>query len=142
DATEPAPSPSPFTSVSIEAEAEVNSLSGSATITPYRGASGGSVVGSIGKVDGRPAGALQFNGVTVPSAGAYTLIFYYVDSSNQTALVSVDDAAPVAVSARKRNNCCVSKQLTVTLRAGPNTIWFGNPTAGCPAIDRIVVSMQ
>jgi hypothetical protein len=34
----------------------------------------------------------------------------------------------------------VSRQLTIQLVAGANTIWFGNPTAKCPAIDRIVIS--
>jgi hypothetical protein len=40
----------------------------------------------------------------------------------------------------KHGLCCADRTLEVSLHAGTNTILFSNPSARCPAIDRIVIT--
>jgi hypothetical protein len=137
-----APPPSGHTAslpLVIEAETATNTLSGTARVSPYDGASGGELVAGIGKLDNSPPGSLQFNGVTVASAGDYVLTFYYVVNTTRTAIVSVNGQPGLPVSVSKQSSCCGGQRLSITLTTGVNTITFSNSDARCPSIDRIVI---
>jgi len=139
----PAPRrPSPFGPVTIEAEALTNRIAGSAWVDSYPGASGGSIVRNIGNWDRKsPLGTLTFN-VTVPAAGTYTLVFFYVhldDEPDRTAVISVAGQATISVDVVGSATCCASRSVTVTLRKGANAITFGNPDGHAPSLDKIVI---
>jgi hypothetical protein len=105
------------------------------------GASGGTVVGYIGQ---RFYRYVRFAGVRVPSTGRYTLTIYYVcgDDAGRTAVLRVNGA----VSTRRFAGSGAwdrvgSAAIRVDLRAGTNTIEFGNvPDSWAPDLDRIIVA--
>jgi hypothetical protein len=66
--------------------------------------------------------------------------FHYVSNSNRTAYITVNGNLAGTVAVSTRNSCCGTGSLNVTLQQGTNTIEFGNPSARCPAIDRIVIT--
>jgi hypothetical protein len=147
---EPSPSltPSPTAGprpgpVTYEAEAAANTVSGSARISNYDGASGGRIVRNLGLWNGPgSAGTLTFGNVTAPEAGPYHLTFFYVYLNAEparTAVITVAGAEPISVTAGGGSTCCASRTVTVVLRAGANTITFGNPNGHAPSIDKIVI---
>ncbi|MEN3306014.1 MAG: hypothetical protein V7603_2216 [Micromonosporaceae bacterium] len=143
---DPGPSPArrATASVTYEAEAASNTLSGSAFVTGYPGASGGRIVKNIGAW-GNPAapGSLRFDAVSAPAAGAYLLTFSYVHVSGdatRTVVITVSGSDPVTVTVTAGSACCSGQTLTVRLAAGMNTITFTNPKGHAPAMDRIEIS--
>jgi hypothetical protein len=129
----------PFQTLTIEAES--SSVVAPAERSSYADTSGGQIVGFLGVTQGRSGqGRLVLSGVNVPTTGTYTVTFHFIANTNRTAhiIVNGNQAGTVAVSAR--TNCCGAGSLNVTLQAGPNTIEFTNPTARCPAIDRVVIT--
>lgn len=141
--TKPPPSgpPPPFPPLTIEAEAPQNTMTGTAARASYAGTSGGELVGYIGLQSfDSTAGTLSINGINVPSAGTYSLTFYYIANSDRTAYISVNGGANILVSVPRHDACCANKKVPVTLVKGANTIVFSNPIGRCPAIDKIVIS--
>jgi hypothetical protein len=129
----------PFQALTIEAEA--GTVVQPAERSSYAGASGGQLVGFLGVTEGRNGqGRLVLSGVNVPTAGTYTVTFQYIANNNRTAHIIVNGNQAVAVPVSARTNCCGTGSLNVTLQAGANTIEFTNPTARCPAIDRVVIT--
>ncbi len=126
-----------------EAESSVNTLAGKAYVYSNSYFSGGAVVHALGL-----GGTLQFNKVTVPSAGAYTLTVSYVngDTAARTALVSVNGASPMTVSFPPLGTWShyqtATVQVPLTLSSGANTIKFSNPNAFAPDIDRIALTQS
>jgi hypothetical protein len=138
NAAEPTTAP-PFQTLTVEAES--GSVVAPAERSSYAGTSGGQIVGFLGITQGRSGqGRLVLSGVNVPTTGTYTVTFHFITNTNRTAhiIVNGNEAGRVAVSAR--TTCCGTGSLNVTLQAGPNTIEFTNPTARCPAIDRVVIT--
>jgi hypothetical protein len=136
----PGPSPPlPMTAASYEAEAAV--LASGARVDGLDGASGDTAVYAIGAPN---RGTVRFTGVSAPAARSYRMTIYYHNpsSSNRTATVSVNGAAPVTLSFRPTGDCCVSTvTMTVALDAGAgNTVLVGNPQSRAPDLDRIVLS--
>jgi hypothetical protein len=117
-----------------EAEDYRNDL-GSAGITGCSPCSGGQKVRNLG---GGTDARILFPGVTVPSAGAYTLYLDYTVNGTRTFQVSVNGgpATPVTVSGAG-NNTPATTSIPVTLTEGPNTITIGNDTDSAPDLDRI-----
>jgi hypothetical protein len=134
--TQGLPPPLPLT---IEAEDPGNTLTGSAVVVAAAGASGGSIVDGLGKLD-PGAGSVSFPDVVVANSGTYVLTLYYAAPNDYTADVWVDGGVAIPAFARAHAGCCGSVQVSVTLHAGVNTISVGNPVAPSPAIDRIVIS--
>jgi hypothetical protein len=122
-------------------EGEAGSVVAPAERSSYQGSSGGQIVGFLGVTQGRSGqGRLVLSGVSVPTAGTYTVTFHYIANSNRTAHVIVNGAAAGTAAVSARSECCGTGSLNVTLQAGTNTIEFTNPTARCPAIDRVVIT--
>ena len=124
----------------FESEASVNTRTGTAVVYSNSCFSGGADVHNLGY-----SGTLQFNQITVPSAGVYTLTISYVngDTAARTALVSVNGAtttvsfAPLGTWSRYQ---VATTQVPVALSSGANTIKFSNPGGNAPDIDRIALT--
>ncbi|MEE4544866.1 fibronectin type III domain-containing protein [Streptomyces sp. V4-01] len=124
---------------SYEAEAPGNTLNGSASIGDCSGCSGGKKAGNLGG-DGN---TLTISGVTAPKDGTYLLQLDYVDGDSSRTLVVGVDGAPVRVPVFGGNDNDWGQARSVTvpvrLKAGGNTLTFGNATDYAPDLDRITV---
>ncbi|MFJ9743286.1 CBM35 domain-containing protein [Streptomyces sp. NPDC101166] len=130
-------------------EAEAASLAGAAAVAADSWASGGKFVGHVGKGAGN---TLTFQ-VNAPKDGRYVMNVRYTNnelagSGNYNTNV-VSRAADITVNgaAQKvmfRNSYSWSNfwelPVPVTLRAGTNTVSFGNPAAYTPDIDKVTVA--
>lgn len=131
-------------SVIYEAEAAPNSLSGSAFVASYPGASAGRIVKNIGAW-GNPGGSgrLRFDDVSVPVSGVYLLTVYYVHvsgDSTRTMVITVSGFDPVTVTVTASATCCSRRVVPVHLAAGTNMITFSNRNGHAPAIDAIGIA--
>ncbi len=126
-----------------EAEASGNTISGTAQAYHNTLFSSGGAVHNIGF-----SGALQFNQVSVPSAGTYTMTVAYIngDWNARTAMVSVNGGSPQTVSFSPLGNWfsyqITTVQVPIILKSGANTIKFSNPFCLAPDIDRIAVTQS
>jgi hypothetical protein len=120
-----------------EAESVSNTIGGDADITARTGASGGQAVENIG--DG--VGWLQFNNVTVPSAGLYQITVYYYSDYGESCYVSVNGGSGITVSLPTTGSWLTrgTQIITLNLQAGENTLNFYKNTARTADIDRIDV---
>jgi len=92
-----------------------------------------------------PVGAMQFNHITVPRPGDYTVKITYLnwDAANRVGYLSVNGATPIKLAfpttgGTNSTNIAVA---TIHLDAGQpgNTLLFSNDTAAAPEIDKISV---
>jgi alpha-galactosidase len=121
---------------SYEAEAAVRQ--GSATVFACPACSGGSKVGNLGLGQNN---TLTFDSVTVARAGVYKMTVDYMTLSLRAASYSVNDGPWMTLNVGGGSfNLPTSSTVPVALRAGTNTIRFGNPTSYPPDLDRIVIS--
>lgn len=125
--------------VSFEAEASANTLGGSATSQSVPQVSGGRVVTNLGRVGTRPEGWLRFNGVRAPGPGRYALTVYYLSADASTATVRVNGELLPDPLAFPSTSSVRSVTVVVSLRAGANSIQFGNPDRVAPSIDRVTL---
>jgi hypothetical protein len=117
-----------------EAEDSHNAI-GSAGITSCSACSGGQKVRNIG---GSPDAAVVFGGVTVPSAGGYTLYIDYTVNGNRSYFVTVNGGTPIEVPVSGAGNATVqTAAVPVTLGPGANTIKISNDSASAPDLDRL-----
>jgi hypothetical protein len=124
---------------SYEAEAAANTLAGGATAAGCTGCSGARKVRFVGN-----GGTLQFNGVTAAAAGSATVAIGFVNGGTtaRTAQLSVNGGAVTSISFGSTADWSTpgSKSVTVTLRAGSNTLKFGNPSGNGPDFDKVTVT--
>ncbi len=122
-----------------EAEASGNTLGGSASVGDCSGCSGGKKVGNLGG----SGNTLKIEHVTAPKDGTYLLAVSYVDGdSSRTIDVTVNGTqVDVPVFGTNDNDWGNAQTLTVPvqLKAGDNTLTFGNTTDYAPDIDKITV---
>jgi hypothetical protein len=120
-----------------EAESTANTLSGGARVTTCTPCSSGKKVGYVGN----NAGTLLFNGVTAANAGSFTLTIRYATGSARKASLSVNSGAAISISFGSTGGFTTvgTKTVTVTLRAGKNTLKFFNTSAWAPDFDRVSV---
>ncbi|MFI6623462.1 fibronectin type III domain-containing protein [Streptomyces sp. NPDC050528] len=120
-----------------EAEASGNTLTGNATVAGCDGCSGGQKVGNLG------GGEVAINHVSAPKDGTYLLKLDYVDgdSSRVIDLTVGDTTLQIPVPGTNDNDWGAPQSLTVpvSLKAGDNTLRFGNATDYAPDIDKITV---
>ena len=123
--------------VTYQAEDPANTLGGNAGIAGCSGCSGGEKVGNLG------GGTVTFNSVYAPTDGTYLLTVGYVDGdSSRTIDVTVNGKVvqvPVAGTNDNLWNTSQAVVVPVRLKAGDNTLTFGNATDYAPDIDRITV---
>lgn len=123
--------------VSYEAESSANTLAGGAVIANSSNCSGGQKVGYIGN-----GGTLQFNGISAEAAGSYTMTIYYLTAETRNMHISVNGGTPVNISFSPTGGWDIvgTKDVTISLNAGNNTITFSNPSGWAPDIDRITIN--
>jgi len=121
-----------------EAEAQENVLDGGASQGGCGRCSGGGKAGNLGG-----SGSLTVPAVTAPVAGTYLMALDYVDaSSSRTIVVTVNGVSfqlPTAGSADNDWDTPQRVVVPVPLKAGANTVKFGNPGDYAPDVDRITV---
>jgi FG-GAP-like repeat len=132
------PRPTPGSCTSYEAESSNNRLEGSAFVLSCPTCSGGFKVGYVGS----NSGTLQFNGVGVVAPGNHTVTICYTNGdATRNALLSVNGGPgmPVSFPSTGSFQTVGSKQITITLNTGCNTLKFYNPIVGnwAPDFDRI-----
>lgn len=134
--TTPPPSTPPPSGGNTSYEAEAAALAGGTTITSCAHCSGGQKLSYLGN-----GGTATFNNVTEPAAGSYTMSISFMSVGQaRTAVVTVNGVnQTVSFPETPDYNTVVTKNVTVQLKAGSNTIKFSNPSAGAPNLDRIVV---
>lgn len=119
-------------------EAEAATLGGTVTAGFSNYASGLSKAGNIG---GGAANTVTFSNVTVPAAGVYQLEIDYFTSGVRTLVMTVNGRSPRSLDLDGSTfDDPVPKVIQVVLKAGVNTIEFGNATGFAPDLDRIVVA--
>ena len=132
----PAPAAPAFPPLSVEAEsATLSPAGGSESAYPCATCSGGSKVRFVGK--GR---TVTFGGLSVPAAATYHLTIAYELDGTRSFFVSANGGASTQVSCTGTdwaNPATVT--VAVVLKAGTNSITFGNPSADAPDLDRITV---
>jgi alpha-galactosidase len=138
------------TATKYEAESSTNTLSGSAVAQTCSGCSGGKNVGYIGNGTSGSNGTLQFNNVSVSTAGSHQLVISYIDGdsstygigTSRTASISVNGGTAFTVSFPATGDWSevVTTTVAVNLNAGNNTIKFSNSSAWTPDIDKIDVA--
>jgi len=84
---------------------------------------------------------VTFSNVTVPAAGVYQLEIDYFTSGVRTLVMTVNGRSPRSLDLDGSTfDDPVPKVIQVVLKAGVNTIEFGNATGFAPDLDRIVVA--
>jgi Alpha galactosidase A/Alpha galactosidase C-terminal beta sandwich domain/Carbohydrate binding module (family 35) len=121
-----------------EAESSANTVAGGATVYGCGACSGGGKVGYLGG-----GGTVTFENVTAPADGTYLMTVAYVDGdTSRSFTVTVDGTdvlLPVAGSGDNEWSTPQTVTVPVRLKAGANTVRFGNPTDYAPDVDKITL---
>lgn len=119
-------------------EAENAALGDGVTAGFSNYASGLSKAGNIG---GSATRTVTFSNITVPVTGTYQLEIDYMTSGERSFSLSINGAAAKTfpVNGSSFDDPAVAI-LEVQLKAGVNTIQYGNPTGNAPDLDRLVVA--
>jgi hypothetical protein len=124
-----------FAPLTFEAEAGPPSVKRrGADIETMAGASGGTVARFAGG-----SGELEIRGVAFTGAGTYRITIYYASAAAGTAVVTVQNAAPLTVSFASGSGCCAAGAVDVALPSGQRTVVISDITNGV-AIDRVVIT--
>ncbi|MER7922879.1 glycoside hydrolase family 75 protein [Streptomyces sp. NPDC096057] len=134
--TTPPPTSPPPSGGNVSYEAEAATLAGGTTVTNCAHCSGGKKLSYLGN-----GGTATFTNVSEPAAGSYTMSVSFMSVGQaRSAVVTVNGVKQtVSFPETPDYNTVVTKDVTVQLKAGNNTIQFSNPTAGAPNLDRIIV---
>ena len=122
----------------VEAEASGNTFSGAAAVSSCAACSGGAKVRFIGSTS---SNFLVVNNLSVATAGTYALTIQYGVNGTRTFDLSVNGGATIAVNCTGTDfNTPAKTTVSVTLKAGNNSIKFFNNTAWAPDLDVVSVS--
>ncbi|MFK3984070.1 hypothetical protein ACI2K4_27335 [Micromonospora sp. NPDC050397] len=138
NALPPAAPPSVF-GTSVEAEGPAAERRGRARTRSVAGASGGTVVTGIGDGSGN---TIRFSRIEVPAAGRYTVTLYYVSDRDRSGTLTVNGGrSTVSFADTGSNDGPVGAvSITLSLRAGANSIELGDRRERVADLDRIVVT--
>src|SRR6266702_3570286 len=119
-------------------EAENATLAGTVTPPYCQYCSGAGEAGNIG---GGTGNTVIFTNVNVDKAGTYQMEIDYLTSGPRSFFMSVNDGATTELDLNGSSfSLPTSTVIPVVLKAGSNTIQFGNDTGYAPALDRIAIS--
>jgi hypothetical protein len=132
----PAPAPPGFSPLSVEAEsATLSPASGHPSPYPCPDCSGGSRVRFVGR-----GKTVTFKGVSVPVSAIYHLTIAYELDGSRSFFVSVNGGSSTEVPCTGTNwNSPTTITVAIVLRAGTNSITFGNPSTDAPDLDKITI---
>jgi hypothetical protein len=124
-----------FAPLTFEAEAGPPTVKRhGADVETLAGASGGKVVRFAGG-----SGEIAIRGVDFTVAGTYRITIYYATAAAGTAVVTIQNAAPLTVNFVGGSGCCAAGAVDVALPSGQRTISVSEVTSGV-AIDRVVIT--
>lgn len=130
---------SAFPPQSITYEAENAVLQGGAGHFYCQFCSGAGEAGFIG---GGSANNVLFSDITVPETGTYQMEIDYLTSGPRSFFISLNGGPDSELDLNGSSfSLPTSIVVPVQLKAGSNTIRFGNPTGYAPALDRIAISL-
>jgi hypothetical protein len=119
-------------------EAESAVMTGTASVSYCSNCSGGSEAGNLG---GGVGNNVTFTNVIAPEAGTYQMEIDYLTSGPRSFFLAVNGGANTELDLNGSSfSLPTSTVVAVTLKAGSNTIQFGNPTGYAPALDRIAIA--
>ena len=121
-------------------EAETGALGGTAGVYGCTPCSGGFKVGGLGLGQDN---TVTFSSVTVPRAGVYNVTFDYMTDGLRAGMYSVNGGPWLTLNVGGGSGSFTlpaSSTVPVALRAGTNTIRYGNPTSYPADLDRITIS--
>ncbi|HKT02147.1 MAG TPA: hypothetical protein VJT31_21675 [Rugosimonospora sp.] len=131
--------------VYLAADTTHTALGPSTELRDVAGVPGGKVVTKVGH--GTPAGDVTFNAVAARNAGTYNVVIYYMlaDTVAHRLALWVNGNGPTILSfpplGAGATNTMGTYRVTVTLKAGSNTIRFSNATMKYgPDLNRITVA--
>ncbi len=97
--------------------------------------------GEAGNIGGGTGNIVIFTNVNVDKAGTYQMEIDYLTSGPRSFFMSVNDGASTELDLNGSSfSLPTSTVIPVVLKAGSNTIQFGNDTGYAPALDRIAIS--
>ena len=124
---------------SITYEAENATLEGGTGHFYCAYCSGAAEAGFIG---GGTGNNVLFSEVTVPVSGTYEMEIDYLTSGPRSFFISVNGGPDAELDLNGSSfSLPTSAVIPVRLKAGSNTVRFGNPTGYAPALDRIAVPL-
>jgi len=130
---------SAFPPQSITYEAENATLQGGAGHFYCEYCSGAAEAGFIGRGAGNN---VVFSDVAVPISGTYEMEIDYLTSGPRSFLMSINGGPDAELDLNGSSfSLSTSIVIPVQLKAGSNTIRFGNPTGYAPALDRIAIPL-
>ena len=130
---------SAFPPQSITYEAENATLQGGAGHFYCEYCSGAAEAGFIG---GGAGNNVVFSDVAVPISGTYEMEIDYLTSGPRSFLMSINGGPDAELDLNGSSfSLPTSIVIPVQLKAGSNTIRFGNPTGYAPALDRIAIPL-
>jgi len=119
-------------------EAELATPAGTASASYCQYCSGGSKAGNIG---GSTGNTVTFTNVAIPESGAYEIEVDYLTNGPRSFFMSVNGGANTELDLNGSSfSLPTSSVIPVELKAGSNTIRFGNDTGYAPDLDRIAIS--
>lgn len=122
---------------SYEAESSSNTRSGAVSTGGCSGCSGDTKIRHIGN---STSNWLRFNSIQASSSGSHQLTIAATVSGTRSFSVSVNGGSAQTVSMTGSSwDVPVTRNITVSLNAGSNTIRFFNDSANAPDLDRIIV---
>ena len=128
----------PSHSTTIEANASGNTIAGAAKVASCSGCPNGEKAGFIGN---GAANYVTIDNISETTAGTYSLTLVYCLDGSRTFDVSVNGGTGTAVALTGVNwQYPVTRTITVSLKAGANTIKFYNNSAYAPDLSEITVS--
>lgn len=132
-----------------EAESPANTLGEKATVSHCTMYSGSSNVSYVGNGKGGN-GTLQFNNITVSTAGSHQIVISYINGDSSVwglgfsciAFMSINGQPPFEVNfpASGDWHLVMTTKPVVNLNAGKNTVAFSNSTSWAPDFDKIDVA--
>jgi hypothetical protein len=122
---------------SYEAEAPENAMHGITEAYPCSWCSGSGRVRNIGRF---ARNYLVMNDIVVARSGQYQMLLYYVLKGDRSFFIRVNEGSAVELPLSGKNWAQVSTaSITLTLRAGSNSIRFYNDQHYAPDLDRVVI---
>ena len=119
-------------------EAENATFNGTVSAVYCEYCSGASEAGNIG---GGSGDDVTFTNVNVPADGTYQMEVDYLTSGPRSYTVTINGGMAFALNLNGSSfSLPTSTVIPVSLKAGVNTIQFGNPTGYSPALDRIAIA--
>jgi hypothetical protein len=122
-----------------EAEAQGNTMSGITEASSCNWCSGGGRVRNIGKF---ARNYLVINNVVTAKSGQYEMLLYYVLKGERSFFIRVNGGPAVEVPLSGKSWIHVkTASVTVTLKAGSNSVRFYNDQHYAPDLDRVVIRL-